>query len=150
MLAAGALAHFGTAALQQDWQAHRGRHKDPGGSGGRCGRPGPGKAAAAGDGYRPTGEPHSGRVRPRRRCISGARGVLPALHCSSLRRTTPASPSPRCRPPGLGSVGELDLAGVEVSADRVVGDSAAVEWLTTLKTLGHTAFQLGVLERAPS
>ena len=49
---------------------------------------------------------------------------------------------------GHGSVAHLELQGVEVGADRVVGDSDVVGWLTTHGTLGRSAFQLGVLERA--
>jgi alkylation response protein AidB-like acyl-CoA dehydrogenase len=49
---------------------------------------------------------------------------------------------------GKGSVGELDLSGVTLGADRLVGGSEVVEWLTTHLTLGQSAFQLGVLERA--
>lgn len=49
---------------------------------------------------------------------------------------------------GLNSSGELELAGVEVGADRVVGDAEALEWLVTHRAVGLTAYQLGVLERA--
>ena len=49
---------------------------------------------------------------------------------------------------GKNSSGELDLSGVEVGADRVVGDAEALNWLAIHKTLGYSAFQLGVLERA--
>ncbi len=49
---------------------------------------------------------------------------------------------------GHGSVGHLELHGVEVGADRVVGGELVVGWLTTHGTLGRSAFQLGVLERA--
>jgi 3-oxocholest-4-en-26-oyl-CoA dehydrogenase beta subunit len=49
---------------------------------------------------------------------------------------------------GRGSVGHLDLQGAEVSGDQVVGGDDVVAWLRTQGTLGHTAFQLGVLERA--
>ena len=35
-----------------------------------------------------------------------------------------------------------------VGADRVVGGSDVVAWLRTHSALGHSAFQLGVLERA--
>ena len=35
-----------------------------------------------------------------------------------------------------------------MGADRVVGDADALAWLSTNRTLGHAAFQLGVLERA--
>ncbi len=49
---------------------------------------------------------------------------------------------------GHGSVGHLELQGVE--AARVVGGDrdAVVAWLTTHGNLGHSAYQLGVLERA--
>ncbi len=49
---------------------------------------------------------------------------------------------------GLGSVGHLELHGVELGADRVVGGEEVVTWLTTRYTLGRSAFQLGVVERA--
>ncbi len=49
---------------------------------------------------------------------------------------------------GLSSAGELDLSGVELGADRIVGDAEVLAWLSTHKTLGYTALQLGVLERA--
>jgi alkylation response protein AidB-like acyl-CoA dehydrogenase len=51
---------------------------------------------------------------------------------------------------GHGSVGQVDLQDVQVSADDVVGDegSVVVGWLTSHGSLGRSAFQLGVLERA--
>jgi alkylation response protein AidB-like acyl-CoA dehydrogenase len=52
---------------------------------------------------------------------------------------------------GHGSIGRLELQGVEVGAERVVGGDrgdAVAAWLTTHSTLGRSAFQLGVLERA--
>ena len=49
---------------------------------------------------------------------------------------------------GHGTVGHLELQGVELGADRVVGDADVVGWLTIHGTLGRSAFQLGVLERA--
>ena len=49
---------------------------------------------------------------------------------------------------GHGSVGRLECHGVELGADRVVGDNDVVSWLTTHATLGRSAFQLGVVERA--
>lgn len=49
---------------------------------------------------------------------------------------------------GHGSVGHLELQGVELGADRIVGGGDVVSWLTTHGTLGRSAFQLGVLERA--
>ncbi len=49
---------------------------------------------------------------------------------------------------GRGSVGHLQLHGVQLDTDRIVGDAQLVAWLTTLSTLGHSAFQLGIVERA--
>jgi alkylation response protein AidB-like acyl-CoA dehydrogenase len=49
---------------------------------------------------------------------------------------------------GLGSVGHLELQGVELDADRIVGGDDTVAWLTTHGAVGRSAFQLGVLERA--
>ena len=50
---------------------------------------------------------------------------------------------------GHGSVGHLDLQGVELDGGRARRwRRGAVDWLTTPSTLGRSAFQLGVLERA--
>ena len=49
---------------------------------------------------------------------------------------------------GLTSSGQLDLTGVEVPADRVVRGTAVLDWLAIDRTVGLTAYQLGVLERA--
>jgi alkylation response protein AidB-like acyl-CoA dehydrogenase len=49
---------------------------------------------------------------------------------------------------GRGSVGHLELQGAEVDAARIVGGDEVVTWLRTQSALGHSAFQLGVLERA--
>jgi 3-oxocholest-4-en-26-oyl-CoA dehydrogenase beta subunit len=46
---------------------------------------------------------------------------------------------------GHGSVGQLELDGV---SGRMLAGGDVVGWLTTRDTLGRTAFQLGVLERA--
>jgi len=49
---------------------------------------------------------------------------------------------------GHGSVGHLELQGVELGSDRMVGGTDVVSWLATHSTLGRSAFQLGVVERA--
>lgn len=49
---------------------------------------------------------------------------------------------------GRTSSGHLELAGAEVSADRVLGGGGLVSWLTDRRALGLAAYQLGVLERA--
>ena len=47
---------------------------------------------------------------------------------------------------GHGSVAHLELQGVE--ANRIVGGDDVLAWLNTHGTLGRSAYQLGVLERA--
>jgi alkylation response protein AidB-like acyl-CoA dehydrogenase len=42
----------------------------------------------------------------------------------------------------------LDLVGVRLGADRVLGGSEVLDWLVTRATIGLCAHQLGVLERA--
>jgi alkylation response protein AidB-like acyl-CoA dehydrogenase len=49
---------------------------------------------------------------------------------------------------GQNSSGELELAGVEVGTDRVVGADDVVDWLASTRAVGMTAFQFGVLQRA--
>ena len=49
---------------------------------------------------------------------------------------------------GRTSSGELDLAGAEIPADRLVGGDDLVTWLTDRRAVGLAAYQLGVLERA--
>src|SRR4029077_19549692 len=56
---------------------------------------------------------------------------------------------------GLGSIGHLELHGVQVGADRLIGadterqgGATILAWLKTHSLLGRSAFQLGVLERA--
>jgi len=49
---------------------------------------------------------------------------------------------------GHGSVGALELQGVEVDEQSRVGGPEVLDWLVTRITLGRSAFQLGVLERA--
>ena len=49
---------------------------------------------------------------------------------------------------GRGSVGVVELDGVALDSARVVGGAEVVDWLTTRTALSRSAFQLGVLERA--
>jgi 3-oxocholest-4-en-26-oyl-CoA dehydrogenase beta subunit len=149
ILGAGALARFGTPELREQWAA-------PAVSGekivtvaldGELGQ-GPVQATPSGDGFRLTGSrtqvefgPVADAFLVAAETDSGTRVFLiaagdPGVSVTPLLTT------------GLSSAGELDLAGVEVGADRVVGDADVLAWLTTHKTLGHTAFQLGVLERS--
>jgi alkylation response protein AidB-like acyl-CoA dehydrogenase len=149
VLAAGALAAFGSEALQQDWAvpAVRGDKILTVALDGEMGQ-GPVQAQTVGGGYRLTGSralvaygPVADAFLVPAESDSGTHVFLiaaddPGLSVSSLDTT------------GHGSVGHLELQGVEVDASRLVGGAAVAVWLTTRITLGRSAFQLGVLERA--
>jgi hypothetical protein len=148
VLAAGALARFGSIELQQEWGA-------PAVAGskilaialdGEMGD-GPVQATAAGDGFKLTGTrtqiaygPVADALLVPAETDSGTSVFLvsandPGVSVTALDTT------------GLGSIGHLRLDGVELDAERAVGDGEIVGWLDTLGVLGHSAFQLGVLER---
>jgi alkylation response protein AidB-like acyl-CoA dehydrogenase len=149
VLGAGALAKFGSDDLQQRWAipAVTGAKILTVATDGETGQ-GPVQATRNGDGYRLTGTrtqvgygPVADAFLVPAETDSGTIVFLVAaddggVSVASLTTT------------GKGSVGELDLSGVEVGADRLVGDGTVLSWLTTLQTLGQSAFQLGVLERA--
>lgn len=148
VLAAGALARFGSAELQQEWgtPAVSGSKVLAVALAGEMGD-GPVQAASSGGGFRLTGartqiaygpvadaflvpaETDSGT------CVFLVAADDPGVTVTSMDTT------------GLGSIGALRLDGVEVSSGRVVGGDVVVGWLATLGALGHSAFQLGVLER---
>ena len=148
VLAAGALARFGSPELQKQWG-------EPAVSGakiltvaldGEMGD-GPVQAARAGDGYRLSGTrtqvaygPVADGFLVPAETDSGTAVFLvaaddPGVSVSALDTT------------GLGSVGHLRLDGVEVAGQRVVGGEDVVRWIETLGVLGRSAFQLGVLDR---
>ena len=148
VLAAGALARFGPRELQQEWGA-------PAVSGakilavaldGEMGD-GPVQATTSGDGYKLTGTRTQVSFGP----VADA-FVVPAETESGtsvflIAANDPGVTVTALNTTGLGSVGHLRLDGVEVSRVRVIGGSEVVSWLKTLGVLGHSAFQLGVLER---
>jgi alkylation response protein AidB-like acyl-CoA dehydrogenase len=149
VLAAGALARFGSAELREQWAA-------PAVAGekiltialdGEFGQ-GPVQATTAGDGFRLTGTRTQVAFGP----IADA-FLVPAETDSGTKvfLVSTGDPGVSVTPlltTGKNSAGELDLAGAEVGAERVVGGGDVLAWLSTHKTLGYTAFQLGVLERA--
>ncbi len=149
VLGAGALARFGSADLQQNWgtTAVSGDKILTVALDGELGQ-GPVRATASGDGHTLTGTrtpvgfaPVADAFLVSAESDSGTAVFLvaaddPGVSVISLDTT------------GKGSVGELDLSGVTLGADRLVGGSEVVSWLKTQLTLGHSAFQLGVLERA--
>lgn len=148
VLGAGALARFGSEALQQQWGAPA-----VGGAKiltaallGDMGD-GPVRAAAAGDGYRLTGARTQVGFGP----VADA-FLVPAETDGGTKVFLVAAGDPgvsvtALETTGLGSVGHLTLDGTEVGGDRVVGGAEVVLWLDTLNSLGRSAFQLGVLER---
>lgn len=149
VLGAGALARFGSPGLQDDWAtpAVRGERILTVALDAEMGQ-GPVQAAADGGAYRLTGTralvpygPVADAFLVPAETESGTTVFLVAVSdagvsVGSLNTT------------GHGSVAHLDLQGVEVSADRVVGGQDVLDWLVTRATLGRSAFQLGVVERA--
>ena len=149
VLAGGALARFGSAELQQQWAAPAvaGEKIVTVALDGELGQ-GPVQATPAGNGFRLTGT----RIQVPFAPVADA-FLVPAESDAGTKLflVTAADSGVTVTPQlttGKNSAGELDLSGVEVGADRLAGDAEALAWLTTLKTLGYSAFQLGVLERA--
>ena len=151
MLAAGALARFGSEELQQSWgmPAVSGEKILTVALDGEMGE-GPVRAVSAGGGYRLTGTRTQVGFGP----VADA-FLVPAETDSGTAVFLVAADDPgvtvtAIQTTGLGSVGHLTLDGVAVDGARQVGDGfdgIVVTWLDTLATLGRSAFQLGVLER---
>jgi alkylation response protein AidB-like acyl-CoA dehydrogenase len=148
VLAAGALARFGSDELQQRWGAPAVRGDEiltvaPDGEMGG----GPVQAAASGDGYRLTG------TRTQVGYAPVADGFLVPADTGSatavffIAADDPGVSVTPLATTGFGSVGHLELADVEAASTRRVGDQNVIDWVSMLATLGRSAFQLGVLER---
>lgn len=148
VLAAGALARFGSAELQQEWGV-------PAVSGtkiltvaldGEMGD-GPVQAVSSGDGYRLSGTRTQIGYGP------VADGFLVPAETDSgtsvflIAASDPGVSVTVLDTTGHGSIGHLRLEGVEVDRQRIVGGDDVVSWIATLDVLGRTAFQLGVLDR---
>lgn len=149
VLAAGALATFGSEALQQEWAAPavNGQKILSVALDGEMGE-GPVQASANGDGFRLTGSrtqvsygPVADAFLVPAETDSGTKVFVVAASDSGVTVESLSTT-------GHGSIGHLELRGVELSADRVVGGDEVLAWLTTHGTLGRSAFQLGVVERA--
>jgi 3-oxocholest-4-en-26-oyl-CoA dehydrogenase beta subunit len=148
VLAAGALARFGSGELQQQWgvPAVSGEKILTVALDGEMGD-GPVQAVNSGDGYRLSGTrtqigygPVADGFLVPAETDSGTAVFLvaasdPGVSVSALETT------------GLGSIGHLRLDGVELDRQRIVGGEDVVSWIATLDVLGRTAFQLGVLDR---
>jgi 3-oxocholest-4-en-26-oyl-CoA dehydrogenase beta subunit len=147
VLGAGALAKFGSEGLRQEWAvpAVNSEKIIAVALEGEMGQ-GPVRATTSGDGYRLTGSrtlvsygPVADAFLVPAETDSGTKVFLIAKDDAGV--TVNALDTT-----GLGSVAQLELQGVE--AARVVGGDDVVAWLSTNGTLGRSAFQLGVLERA--
>jgi alkylation response protein AidB-like acyl-CoA dehydrogenase len=150
VLAAGALAKFGDEALQRDWAtpAVKGEKILTVALDGEMGQ-GPVQAQGADDsGYTLTGARAQVGYGP----VADA-FLVPAETDSGVKVFLVAAGDARVsvtslKTTGHGSVGHLELHGVEVDAGRIVGGAEVASWLATQGTLGRSAFQLGVLERS--
>jgi alkylation response protein AidB-like acyl-CoA dehydrogenase len=149
VLGAGALAKFGPQPLQEEWAtpAINGEKIVTPALDGDMGE-GPVRATTSGNGFSLTGTRTQIGYGP----VADA-FLVPAETDSGVKVFLVAADEAgvsveALKTTGHGSVGHLDLHGVEVNADRVVGGDEVVAWLTTHGLLGRSAFQLGVLERA--
>jgi alkylation response protein AidB-like acyl-CoA dehydrogenase len=149
VLAAGALAKFAPEALQQQWAvpAIGGEKILAVALDGDMGE-GPVRATANEDGFQLTGTRTQIGYAP----VADA-FLVPAETDSGTKvfvigKDEPGMTVEALSTTGHGSIGHLELQGVRVGGDRVVGGEDAVAWLTTHGTLGRSAFQLGVVERA--
>ena len=148
-LGAGALSRFGSDELRRDWAAPAvaGLRVLTVALNGELGQ-GPVLAAGSGDGFRLTGTRTQVPFGP----VADA-FLVPAETDSGVTVFLVASDDPGVsvtplKTTGKSSSAELELAGVEMSLDRVVGGADVVAWLTTHHAVGLSASQLGVLERA--
>ncbi len=147
VLGAGALAKFGSESLRQQWAtpAINGEKILAVALDGEMGQ-GPVQATTSSEGYRLTGS----RTQVGFGTVADA-FLVPAETDSGTKvflitKDDPGVTVSALDTTGHGSVAHLELQGVE--AARVVGGDEAVGWLTTHGTLGRSAYQLGVLERA--
>ncbi|MDN4517951.1 acyl-CoA/acyl-ACP dehydrogenase [Mycolicibacterium austroafricanum] len=149
VLAAGALAKFGSESLQQDWaaQAIKGEKVLAVAFDGEMGE-GPVLAQGSGDGYTLTGS--------RTQVAFGVNAdafLVPAETDSGTAVFLVGSADDGVAVTALdttghGSVAGLQLQGVAIGSDRRVGGPEVLDWLVTRHALGRSAYQLGVLERA--
>lgn len=149
VLAAGALAKFGSAALQQDWAvpAVNGSKIVTVALDGEMGQ-GPVQAQADGPGFRLTGSRTQVAYGPMADAFLVPAETEAGTTVFLVTTDDPAVTLTTLDTTGHGAVGHLELGGTTVDATRVIGDAEVFGWLTVQAALGRTAFQLGVLERA--
>ena len=149
VLGAGAVSRFGTEEQRRDWGAPAvaGLRVLTAALDGELGQ-GPVAAVASDGGYRLTGTRTQVPYGP------VADGFLvPAETDSGVKVFLVASDDPGLavtplETTGQNSSAELELAGVELTSSRLLGDREVLDWLVTHRAVGLTAYQLGVLERA--
>lgn len=153
VLAAGALATFGSPAQQQEWgvAAVTGTKVLTVALAGDMGE-GPVQAQPSGSGHALTGTRTQVSYGPAADAflVPAETGtgttVFVVLAGDPGVSVTPLTTT------GRNSIAHLELSGVSVGEERIVGATgqggAVVDWLTTRHALGLSAFQLGVLDRA--
>ena len=149
VLGAGALAEFGSSELQQDWGT-------PAVSGSKLITvaldadmgDGPVHAVGSADGgYRLTGARTQVGFGP------VADGFLVPAETDSgvavflVEAGDPGVSMTPLHTTGLGCIGHLELSDVALDARRRVGGAEVVDYMRVRKALGHSAYQLGVLDR---
>lgn len=153
VLAAGALAKFGSEALQQDWAvpAINGAKVVTVALDGEMGE-GPVQAASSsgpdGPVYRLTGSRTQVAYGPVADAFLVPAETPSGVQVFVITAADPGVSVSTLDTTGHGTVGHLELGGTSVDASRVVGGQEVLDWLTVRTALGRTAFQLGVLERA--
>ena len=149
VLAAGALARFGSTELQREWA-------EPAVAGEKIltvaldGEMGQGavQARSSGDGFRLTGTKALVGYAPVADAFLVPAETDSGTHVFLVATDDPGVTVTSLDTTGHGSVGLVELQGADVDAGRIVGSDEVVSWLVAHGTLGRSAFQLGVLERA--
>ncbi len=149
VLGAGALAKFGPEELQRDWAtpAVNGEKILAVALDGEMGE-GPVQATTSGGGYRLTGTRTQVEYGPVADAFLAPAETDSGTQVFVVAAADSGASVSSLNTTGHGSVGHLELQGVELGANRVVGGDDVVRWLVTRTALGRSAFQLGVLERA--
>ena len=149
VLGAGALARFGSAELRQAWAvpAVAGQKILTAALDGELGQ-GPVQATASGGGFRLTGTRTQVPYGPVADAFLVPADTNAGTKVFLVDLKDPGVSVIALRTTGQNSSGELELAGVEVGADRVVGAADVADWLASTRAVGMTAFQFGVLQRA--
>lgn len=149
VLAAGALARFGSDEMRRSWA-------EPAVSGqriltvaldGERGQP-PVRADATPGGYRLTGTRTQVPFGPVADAVLVPAETDGGTQVFLVGTSAPGVSVTRLHTTGLNSSAELHLSGTAVPADCLLGGADLVGWLADRRAVGLAAYQLGVLERA--